>query len=207
MFSKPVIAIIGATERTGSTLAGLLAQANQRLLLVDAAAELLFTLAAELKEKFPAASIEVQTCAREASWEADIIIIASASQSYCSVADKIQAVAIGKIVISVSSIVKSPAAEGDDLSAAEELQKLLPYSKVIKTFNALMASDFVSAPVDGAALDIYIAGNEKEAVAAVEELVRAVGFRPVMAGDLTASRTLEQKISAAQTGNQTIQLK
>jgi predicted dinucleotide-binding enzyme len=199
MINKPVIAIIGATERMGSTLAGLFAQASQRMVLVDTAAEKVFSLASELKDKFPAASIEVQTCAREASWEADIIIIASTDQSYCTIAERIQAVAIGKIVISVSSIIKSPAAGENEISAAEELQKLLPYSKVIKTFNALMASDFVSAPVDGSALDIYIAGNDEEAMAAVEELVKAVGFRPVMAGDLTASRRLEQKISAAVT--------
>jgi predicted dinucleotide-binding enzyme len=199
MINKPVIAIIGATERMGSTLAGLFAQASQRMVLVDTAAEKLFSLASELKDKFPAASIEVQTCAREASWEADIIIIASTDQSYCTIAERIQAVAIGKIVISVSSIIKSPSAGENEISAAEELQKLLPYSKVIKTFNALMASDFVSAPVDGSALDIYIAGNDEEAMAAVEELVKAVGFRPVMAGDLTASRRLEQKISAAVT--------
>jgi hypothetical protein len=194
MTSKPVIAIIGAAEKMGSTLAGIFAQANQRLVLVDTESEDFFSLVNQLRTNFPGALIEMQTCAKEASWEADIIILASADQNFKEIAERIKEVAIGKIVISVSNII-STAHGADEPSAAEELQQLLPYSRVIKTFNAMMASDFISSAIDGSALDIFIAGNNGDAVAAVEALVKAVGFHPVIVGDLSVSRKLERVIS------------
>ena len=78
------------------------------------------------------------SCAKEASWEADIIIVATPYEDERDVAEKIREVANGKIVISISNplnkayndLVTSP-----ETSAAEELQKMLPNSKVVKTFN------------------------------------------------------------------------
>jgi hypothetical protein len=195
MITKPVIAIIGATGKMGSTLAGLFAQANHHLLLVDTEVEKLFAFVNDLKTKFPTANIDMQTCAKEGSWEADIIILTSSEQNYCELANKINSVATGKIVISVSNIIKATKTGTDDISAAEELQKSLPYSKVIKTFNAMMASDFISSAIDGPALDIFIAGNNSDAIATVEGLVKSVGFHPVVVGDLSVSRKLERMIT------------
>ncbi len=195
MITKPVIAIIGATSKMGSTLAGLFAQANHHLLLVDTEVEKLITFVSDLKSKSYGATVDMQTCAKEGSWEADIIILASSEQNYCEVAEKIQSVATGKIVISVSNIIKATKPGADDTSAAEELQKALPYSKVIKTFNAMMASDFISTAIDGSALDIFIAGNNSDAIATVEQLVKSVRFHPVVVGDLSVSRKLERMIT------------
>jgi predicted dinucleotide-binding enzyme len=78
-----------------------------------------------------------------------------------------------------------------DTSAAEELQKLLPNSKVIKAFNTTFAADFATPVIDGKQVDAFVAGNDEEAVNTVSELVKTAGFNPIVAGDLAVSRTLE----------------
>jgi len=103
-------------------------------------------------------------------------------------------VANQKIVISIANplnetyngLVTAP-----DTSAAEELQKLLPDSKVIKAFNTTFAADFSTPLIDGRQVDAFIAGNDEEALQTVSEMVTVAGFNPIIAGDLTVSRTLE----------------
>ena len=100
-----------------------------------------------------------------------------------------------KIVISISNPLTSSYSDlvtSEDTSAAEELQKLLPHSKVVKTFNTTFAADFITPVIDGKTVDAFIAGNNSDAVESVSELVRTAGFNPVVVGDLTVSRTLER---------------
>ena len=133
-------------------------------------------------------------CSVQATWEADIIIAAVHIEAYKEVAEKIKDMANQKIVISIANplnetyngLVTSP-----DKSAAEELQKLLPNSKVIKAFNTTFAADFSTPVIDGKQVDAFIAGNDEEALQTVSELVSTAGFNPIVAGDLSVSRTLE----------------
>ncbi|RYG27273.1 MAG: NADP oxidoreductase, partial [Chitinophagaceae bacterium] len=76
-------------------------------------------------------------------------------------------------------------------SAAEELQKLLPNSRVIKAFNTTFAADFTTPVIDGKQVDAFIAGNDEDALNTVSELVTTAGFNPILAGHLEISRTLE----------------
>ena len=76
-------------------------------------------------------------------------------------------------------------------SAAEELQKLLPNAKVVKAFNTTFAADFITPVIDGKQVDSFIAGNDEEALQTISELVTTAGFNPIVAGDLSVSRTLE----------------
>ena len=78
-----------------------------------------------------------------------------------------------------------------DSSAAEELQKLLPHSKVVKAFNTTFANDFATPVIAGKQVDSFIAGNDTDAVQTVSELIKTAGFNPIIAGDLSVSRTLE----------------
>ncbi|RYZ55068.1 MAG: NADP oxidoreductase, partial [Chitinophagaceae bacterium] len=70
-------------------------------------------------------------------------------------------------------------------------QKLLPHAKVIKAFNTTFAADFASPVINGQQVDAFIAGNDKDALETVSELVQTAGFNPIISGDLTASRMLE----------------
>lgn len=194
MITKQTIAIIGATGNMGSAISKSLAKGNYRLLLKANKKEDLDKLAEKIKKSNPSADVEAIACPTEASWEADIIILAVPFGAEKEIAGKIREVANQKIVISIANplnetyngLVTAP-----DTSAAEELQKLLPNSKVIKAFNTTFAADFSTPVIDGKQVDAFIAGNDEEALQTVSELVTTAGFNPIVAGDLSVSRTLE----------------
>jgi len=190
--AKKTIAIIGATEIMGAAITKNLSKGNYRLLLFGHDREKLEILAEEIKEISPAADIECLGCLVDASWEADIIISAVPAGAEKEIAKMIKDVATQKIVISIPEPINiSGSYISMDTSAAEELQKLLPNSKVVKTFNAADAIDLTLALADGKQIDSFIAGDDKEAVQAVKEIVSNAGFHPIIAGELATSRALE----------------
>lgn len=194
MHTKQTIAIIGATGNMGSAISKSLAKPAYRLLLKGSKQEALDALVKEIETKNPEAEIEGVVCPTEASWEADIIILAVPFEAEKEMAAQIKEVANQKIVISIANplnetyngLVTEPGT-----SAAEELQKLLPHSKVVKAFNTTFAADFSSPVIDGKQVDAFIAGNDEEALQIVSDLVKTAGFNPIVAGDLSVSRTLE----------------
>jgi len=194
MKTKQTIAIIGATGNMGSAISKSLAKGNYRLLLKANKQEELDKLEKEIKNSNSSADVQPIACPTEASWEADIIILAVPFEAEKEIAAKIKEVANQKIVISIANplnqtyngLVTAP-----DTSAAEELQKLLPDSKIIKAFNTTFAADFSTPVIDGKQVDAFIAGNDEDALETVKELVSTAGFNPIVAGDLSVSRTLE----------------
>ncbi len=195
MNTKQTIAVIGATGNMGSAVAKSISKGNYRLLLKGTKEDELNKVVSDIKSAYPEAEVEAITCPTEASWEADIIILAVPYEAEKEVADKIREVANQKIVISIANplndsyngLVTAP-----DTSAAEELQKLLPHSKVIKAFNTTFAADFSTPVIDGKQVDAFIAGNDDDALETVSELVSTAGFNPIVAGDLSVSGTLER---------------
>lgn len=194
MKTKQTIAIIGAAGNMGSAIAKSLAKGNYRLLLKGSKKEKLVKLVKEIENIHPSADVEALDCPVNAAWEADMIIAAVPYQAEKEMAEKIREVANQKIVISISNPLNdtydglvTPAGT----SAGEELQKLLPHSKVVKAFNTSFAANFSAPVLDGKKTDAFIAGNDDNAVAAVAELVKTAGFNPLIAGSLPASRTLE----------------
>jgi predicted dinucleotide-binding enzyme len=175
----------------GSAIARSL-QGKYRLLLMSRDEAKLFDLKSELSKSTPDPEVYAVSCAREAAWESDIIIIATPYEAEREVAEKIREVAVGKIVISISNPAHSQLVTSEDFSAAEELQRRLPYSKVVKTFNTTFAADFMTSLIDRRIVDAFIAGNNTDAVETVSKVVAFTGFGPVVAGDLTMSRALER---------------
>lgn len=196
MTTMETVAIVGATGNMGSAISKSLARTgNYRLLLMSGDEDKLSDLKAQIEKTSGQTEIFTISCAKEASWEADIIIVATPYEAEREVAEKIREVANGKIVISISNPLNTAYDElitSADTSAAEELQKLLPHSKVVKAFNTTFAADFASPVIDGKTTDAFIAGNDGEALETVSGIVRAVGFNPIIAGDLSVSRTLER---------------
>jgi hypothetical protein len=82
---------------------------------------------------------------------------------------------------------------GFTTSAAEEIAKLAPESKVVKAFNTVFASVYASQDpqIKGQAISVFYAGDDQEAKAKVAELIRKMGFDAVDAGPLKAARNLE----------------
>ena len=192
MSNIKTIAIVGAAGKIGSAIARSL-RGKYTLLLMSSDKSKVAELARELSS--PVSEVFALTCAKDAAWEADIIIIATPYAEDGKVAEKIKDVAVGKIVISVSNPLddsNNNLGVSRDSSAAEELQKLLPHSKVVKTFNTAFAADFMTTVKDGRMVDAFIAGNNSDAVDAVAKMIASAGFTPVVVGDLTMSRTLER---------------
>lgn len=194
MTTLKTIAIIGATEKMGASIAESLVKGHYRLLLMADQKEKLAELKSKLEKIGGPAEIDVLSCSKEASWEADIIVVATPYEDEKKVAEKIREVAVGKIIISVANPINKNYTEliHSNTSAAEELQKMLPYSKVVKTLNTKLAGDFISILIDGKKPDTFVAGNSGDAVDMVSELIRTAGFNPMVVGDLTLSRTLER---------------
>jgi len=194
MYTKQTIAIVGATGNMGIALAKSLATSSYRLLLMGTDTDRLQHVYEETKKINEKADADILLCPIEASWEADIIILAVPFAAEKELAPKIAPVTNGKIVISISNPI-TPDFEGlllpEQSSAGEELQQLLPHAKVVKAFNTTFAANFGQPIFDGNVADCFLAGNDPEAVEQTARLVKAVGFRPVVAGDITKSRTLE----------------
>lgn len=81
---------------------------------------------------------------------------------------------------------------GND-SLGERIQKELPATKVVKGLNTISAPVMIDPASLGADTDTFVAGNDKEAKAAVARLLQEdFGWKSVVdLGDITASRGLE----------------
>ena len=194
MQTKQTIAVIGASGSMGSAISKGLAKGNNRVLLFANDKAKANALANDIRSSNTSADVEAMECPKEASWEADVIVFAVPYQAEKEIADKIREVASQKVVISISNPLNETytgLVTGPDTSAAEELQKLLPHSKVVKAFNTSFAANFSTPVIDGKQADAFIAGNDEDALQAVVELVRTAGFNPVIAGTLPVSRILE----------------
>ncbi len=198
---KKTIAIIGATGQMGSAMAYAIAKAGYRTLITDHDERDLLALIGKLpflegkiRLKAPQSDVGIVVEPKEASWEADIIIPTVPYQAQAEVATEIKDVVTGKIVISVvnplnqtlNGLLTPPT-----ISAAEELAALLPHSNVVKAFNTVFALDFEVPKTNGQAVDVFVAGDNDEAVSQVMSLVKDTGFNPLCAGKLSMSRTLE----------------
>lgn len=175
----------------GSVISRGLAEAKHKLVLMANNKSKLTSLKDELRQ-INGSDVRIVSDARAAAWEADVIILAVPADVEMLIAENIQEVVPGKIVISVS--VRTNSAE--DISAAEKLQRKLSYSKVVKTFNTAFVSTFIAPAVSCKSAEIFIAGNNGEAVSIVADLSRSAGFSPLVVGDLTASRALERMAPA-----------
>jgi len=194
MPTKKTIAIIGASGNMGSAIAKSLAKGKYRLLLFAHQQEKLQQIINEIKNSNPYTDVEAVGCPFDASWEADIIIPAVDYIAEKDVAEKIKDVATQKIIISISN---PPNENFNGLltekgtSAAEELQRQLPDSKVVKAFNTVFANDFAQPFIDEKQVDVFIAGEDEDSLQTVSDLVAESGFNPIIAGGLATSRTLE----------------
>ena len=123
MTHKYTVAIIGASGSLGNLIAKDLSE-YYRLLLMDDDQSGLNALQSELLELDSSNEVDVLDCCKDASWEADIIVIAVSVDKQSEIAIKIKEVATQKVVISISP----------QIIPEFDLQSLLPHSKVISVF-------------------------------------------------------------------------
>ena len=186
MKTKETIAIIGATINIGSLIARNLSKDTYRLILMSKDTEKLHALRKSLSSSDTRAIIDSNDCAKEVSWEADIIMIAHPYEPQTEIAEKIREVAIGKVVITMSNPLNanySGPVASSSTGTAEELQKLLPNSTIVKAFNRTFAEDFSPPLIDGEGTDTFIAAHNGNSLDVVSNIVDAAGLirggRPV----------------------------
>jgi len=194
METKQTIAIFGATGNMGSAIAKSLAKGAYRLLLISNDMEKLKSLQSNISANSSTTEPEIMQSLNDTDSKPDIIILAVPYAAEAELAPAIRQLAAGKTVISIANPINknlTGLVTAPDSSAAEDLQKLLPDSKVVKAFNTTFAGDFAQPVIDGKQVDAFIAGNDEPSVKTVAELVKTAGFNPIIAGDLPVSRTLE----------------
>ena len=164
MAAKKTIAIIGATEKSVTKVAGQLAQANYRLLLVSDNNFQPGKLSGFIRKHRQVAEIERIDCAKDGCWEADIIMLAIPVDKEKEIVEKIKEVATQKIVAVLLN-------NENDVSfiSAKELQRLLPHSKT--------AAIFISPEAE-----VFITSDDDEATETLSNIFKTAGFNPVVTG-------------------------
>lgn len=102
----------------------------------------------------------------------------------------------GRVIVDITNPVNMATFAGlltaPGTSAAEEIaQAAAKGAKVVKAFNTNFAVPLQAGEVSGQPLDVFIAGDDAAARAAVAKIVRAGGMRPIDVGDLSRARALE----------------
>lgn len=101
----------------------------------------------------------------------------------------------GKIVVDISNPVTEDykgLTIGHSTSAAEELQKAALGAQVVKAFNTIFAGLLPETErKNGAALQVFVAGDDESAKTAVSELIEKGGFEAVDTGPLSNARFIE----------------
>ena len=119
MATPRTIAILGASSKNGITAAKKLA-ANNRLLLVDQDRESLEKLKEEVQLQYNGQEVEIMECFQDTGWEADAIVLAIQSTKDSEIFTLMKPYVTGKTVIVFSC------------GKEDDLNKLLPYSKVVR---------------------------------------------------------------------------
>lgn len=128
----------------------------------------------------------VQVCA------SDVIILAVPYEAEQALAHELGSSIHQRIVISMSNPLTTALDDvvtPHDTSAAEMLAQHMPDARVVKALNTIGAAS-LSEPHEQ--FDTFIASDDREAAMIVEEIIRAIGFRPWYVGGLILSRTLER---------------
>src|SRR4030065_1406498 len=130
--------------------------------------------------------------AEAANW-GEAIILAVPYENVTDAAKAIGSAGDGKVLLDVTNAIgeNMNLAIGFSTSAAEELQKKLPKTRVVKAFNTVFAANQSTGRVGGEQLTLFVAGDDAKAKQTVMQLGRDIGFDPVDAGPLRSARYLE----------------
>jgi 8-hydroxy-5-deazaflavin:NADPH oxidoreductase len=145
MEDKLTIAIFGATEPLGMALAKTLSKGPYRLLLISEDVSMLRGLQSEIINYSWDTDAEAIKSLADTRSKADVFILTGPYSKEADIVREIKKPAEGKIVISMSSAEKKNLKPGSDvhkMSTAEEIQKRLPGSKVVKAFSTISLANF-----------------------------------------------------------------
>lgn len=154
MSVKKTIAIVGATESKITDIVYQFAKSDFRLLLISKDVTSLSLLSESIVATNPHAEIDSLECVKEGCWEADVIILAIPCYEEKYVAELMKEVATQKIVVSIS----------DDRNSHDELQQILPHSKLVKV------------SITSHSKAILVSGFDEEANNEISEIFEKAGY-------------------------------
>ena len=121
----------------------------------------------------------------------DIVIVALRYADVVPVITQYGNALADKVIVDISNPFNADAdglAIPADTSIAQEVAKAAPAgARVVKAFNTV----FGHVLEKGRTLDVFMAGDDAQAKAAVAELVKSLGLRPLDVGGLTMAHWLE----------------
>jgi 8-hydroxy-5-deazaflavin:NADPH oxidoreductase len=183
------IGVIG-TGHIGGTLASLWVKAGHEVLLSSRHPEQLNSLAQSLGPK-----ARVGT-PRDAAVFGDVVLISVPYGAMPQVGRDLASELAGKIVLDTGN----PYPDRDGKMADEARRKgtgvasaeFLPGVRLVRAFNAINSTSLASeAHRAGEPIAIPLAGDDKEALAVAQRLVRDAGFEPVVVGPLSRAREFD----------------
>jgi predicted dinucleotide-binding enzyme len=127
-----------------------------------------------------------------AEW-GEIGIIAVPYQSLKNVANEVSSAFDDKTVIDVTNVFEDESASrvSSSISAAEELQGLLPRARIVKAFNTVFSRNQSTGKLGKEKLSAFIAADDPDAKQTIMQIAKDIGFEPVDAGPLRNARHLE----------------
>lgn len=185
------LTIIGAGNM-GRGIAHVAARGGNTVTIIDRNPSDAQTLAAEVQAAFPSATVQAATLDQPLTSE--VIVLAVYHTAVQELTQQLKGQLTGKTVVDISNPLTADftcLAISGHTSAAEELAKLIPDSRVVKAFNTTFAGTLVEGRVAGQPLDVLIAGDDNAAKTTIAELVNAAGLRGIDAGPLERARQLE----------------
>ena len=183
------IGVIG-TGHIGGSLATLWAKAGHELVISSRHPEELKELARSLGPK-----VRVGT-PREAAAFGEVVLVSVPYMSTPQIGRDLKSELAGKIVLDTGN----PYPQRDGAMAEEARRKgtgvasaeFLPGTRLVRAFNAINSNDLKSeAHRKGDRVAIPLAGDDAEALAVAERLVRDAGFDPVVVGPLSRAREFD----------------
>jgi len=127
--------------------------------------------------------------------EADVVVHALWFRDVLPWAEAHRDALAGKIVVDIVNPFND---DFDDFtlpwgtSAAEELQRALPQSRVVGAFKNTFAAVFDKPVHEGLTSDVYVTSDDEAAKRTVLELLGGLPFRALDAGALRSNRTIER---------------
>lgn len=130
---------------------------------------------------------------RTASSWGESVLLAVPFGAIDEVVQKARGALAGKTVVDATNPLDANTnlAVGFSTSGAEELQKKLPDSRVVKAFNTVFVQHMDSGRLADTALTAFVAADDDESKQSVLELARRIGFDAADAGPLKNARLLE----------------
>lgn len=183
------IGIIG-TGHIGGTLARLWVAAGHEVLISSRHPDELKALAASLG---PRARVGTP---RDAAVFGDVVLVSVPYGALPQVGRDLKAELAGKIVLDTCNPYPSRdgemAVEARKVSTGVADPQFLPGVRLVRAFNAINSGDLASqAHRAGEPIAIPLAGDDAQALAVAERLVRDAGFAPVVVGPLSRAREFD----------------